>query len=89
MEAPMSLFQFATRLRQLHRSPRFELNYPAQIDLDGGAAPLGCVISDISASGACLTVAARQQIPDEVTLFFRRRCRVVRRADGQVGVEFL
>lgn len=86
----MSLFRFGARLRQLHRSRRFELNYPAQIDLDGSAPPLSCVISDISASGARLTVAARQQVPDEVTLLFRRRCRVVRRAgDGQVGVEFV
>ncbi|MCC6780352.1 MAG: PilZ domain-containing protein [Hyphomicrobiales bacterium] len=84
------MLRFATRLRQLHRSPRFELNYPALIDLDGAAPPLSCVISDISASGARLSVPARHQIPDEVTLLFRRRCRVVRRADGgQVGVEFV
>jgi hypothetical protein len=75
--------------RELRKAPRFEIHYLAQIDLDGRSAPLSCIIWDISANGAKLTVAGDHHIPDEFTLLFRRRCRVVRRYDGQIGVHFV
>jgi hypothetical protein len=28
-------------------------------------------------------------VPEEFTLWFRRRCRVARRSDGQIGVQFV
>jgi hypothetical protein len=59
-----------------------------QIDASD-ASPLNCIICDISARGARLTVGTRNEVPDEFTLVLRRRCRVVRRSDGQVGVEFV
>ena len=40
------------------------------------------------AGGAKLTVGT-QEVPEEFTLWFRRRCRVARRADGQLGVQFV
>jgi hypothetical protein len=74
--------------RELRRSPRFDVDYLAQIDAND-ASPLNCIICDISASGAELTVGSRSEVPDEFTLTLRRRCRVVRRSDGQVGVVFV
>ena len=85
----MGLFQPRDRLRELRKSPRFEVHYFAQIDFDGLPAPLRCIICDISASGAKLTVAGGQNVPDEFTLILRRRCRVVHRYDGQIGVHFV
>ena len=76
-------------LRELRDSRRHGIHYLAQIDRDGASSPLSCIIWDISDSGARLTVADDQQVPDEFTLLLRRRCRVVRRYDGQVGVQFM
>ena len=85
----MGLFQLRDPFRDLRNSPRHEIHYLAQIDVEGTRAPVSCIIWDISASGAKLTVADEQQLPDEFTLVFRRHCRVVRRYDGQIGVRFV
>jgi hypothetical protein len=84
----MGLFQARDNFRELRKSARHEIHYLAQIDVEGRPTPLSCIIWDISASGAKLTVADEQQVPDEFTLVFRRHCRVVRRYDGQLGVQF-
>ena len=73
----------------MRRSPRFEVHYPAHVAVDDSSPLLRCIVSDISADGARLTVGTRGEVPDEVTLLFRRRCRVVHRAGGQIGVEFV
>ena len=85
----MGLFQPRDPFRELRNSQRHEIHYLAQIDCDGGSSPISCIIWDISASGAKLTVADDQNVPDQFTLLLRRRCRVVRRYDGQVGVHFV
>ena len=36
-----------------------------------------------------LAIGEQHQVPDEFTLLLRRRCRVVRRDDGQLGVQFV
>jgi hypothetical protein len=82
----MSLFRL--RFRELRKSPRFEVHYLGQIDTGPTEAPVNCIICDISASGAKLTVGAHE-VPDEFMLVFKRRCRVIRRTDGQVGVKFV
>jgi hypothetical protein len=84
----MALFRLLETFREARSSPRHDVDFLGQIDLGGGAGPLDCIISDISASGAKLTIGARD-LPDEFTLLFRRRCRLVRSADGQIGVEFV
>lgn len=83
----MGLFQLKDRFRDVRKSPRFEVDYLAQIDA-GQTALLNCIICDISAVGAKLTIGMHE-VPDEFTLLFRRRCRVVRRFDGRVGVQFV
>ncbi len=84
----MSLFRLDDRFRDLRRSPRFEMHYLGLIDLGRDKTPVNCIICDISATGAKLTVGAHE-VPDEFMLVFRRRCRVIRRTDGQVGVRFV
>jgi hypothetical protein len=84
----MSLFRLEDRFRDLRKSQRFEVHYLGQIDAGVAAAPVNCIICDISATGAKLTVGAHE-VPDEFMLVLRRRCRVIRRADGQVGVKFV
>ena len=85
----MGLFPLRDPFRELRRSPRFEIHSLAQIELGGTSAPISCIISDISASGAKLTIAGENELPDQFTLLLRRRCRVVRRFDGQLGVVFV
>jgi len=85
----MSLFSFAERLRELRRSPRFEVHYPAHLLTGDGSPLVRCTIADISADGARLTLGTGGGLPDEVTLLFHRRCRIVHRMDGQIGVEFV
>jgi hypothetical protein len=85
----MSFFRVEDRLKELRKSARHEVHYLAQIDLGLDVPTLNCIICDISASGAKLTVGVQHEVPDEFTLVFRRRCRVVRRDDGQIGVQFI
>ncbi|HWF93955.1 MAG TPA: PilZ domain-containing protein [Xanthobacteraceae bacterium] len=83
----MSLFR-SHDSDERRRTIRHDLQYLAQIDSGDGSAPLSCIISDISLGGAKLTIGP-QEVPEEFTLWFRRRCRVVRRSDGQLGVQFV
>src|SRR6185437_8711463 len=76
--------------RRAHRRP---MRYTAWIAQKGK--PLhGCVVADISESGARLKVEDGDSIADELMLILSRRgdaqrkCRVVWRKQGQLGVEF-
>ena len=73
------------RRRNFRRSAR---DY-ASIDLGNGAVPRGCMIADISDCGARLAVPRCDDLPDEFTLLVPRRCRIVRRMIGQIGVQFI
>ena len=73
--------------QELRGSPRYEVHYPAHIEIPNGQAVVNCVIWDISASGAKLTVAIDQPLPEDFVLLFRRRCRLVRRTESQVAVQ--
>jgi hypothetical protein len=86
-EHPMSLFR-SQNSDDRRKSTRYDLQYLAQIDPGDGSPLLSVIICDISIGGAKLTVGT-QEVPEEFTLWFRRRCRVARRADGQVGVQFV
>ena len=83
----MSLFR-PRDFSERRKTTRHDISYLAQIDPGDGSAPLSCIISDISLGGAKLTVGGKD-VPEEFTLLFRRRCRVTRRADGQIGVRFV
>ena len=85
----MGLFRVSERFRELRKTPRFDVDYLAQVDLNDNSPPISCIICDISATGAKLTIGPRHEVTDEFTLVFRRRCRVRHRFDGQIGVEFI
>ena len=72
----------------LRTSPRYEVHYPAHIEVEGDQPNLSCIIWDISSGGAKLTIVGQQDLPEEFVLLFRRRCRIVRHSDGQVAVQF-
>jgi hypothetical protein len=61
----------------------------ASIDLGNGSVPRGCMIADISEGGARLAIAHCDDLPNEFTLLVPRRCRIVRRMIGQIGVQFI
>ena len=84
----MTFFQRKDRFGDLRASPRHDVNYLAHIDLDAGLPMLSCIICDISGTGAKLTIG-KHEVPEEFTLVFRRRCKVVRHTDGQIGVRFI
>jgi PilZ domain len=85
----MTLLRLRDRFREMRRSPRHEIHYLAQIDAGHDQGQISCMIANISELGAKLTVGAHQAVPEEFTLVFRRRCRIVRRIDSQIGVEFV
>ena len=68
----MSLFRSHERaLRELRESPRFDVHYPAYIEIPDGSLR-SCIICDISASGAKLTVGGHE-VPPEFTLRLKLR----------------
>jgi PilZ domain-containing protein len=85
----MAFFQRRAQFVELRKSPRHEVHYPAHVEISGSPTPVNCVICDISAAGAKLTIRGVETFPEEFTLLFRRRCRVVHRFDGQIGVQFV
>ncbi|MGE7414313.1 PilZ domain-containing protein [Methylobacterium tarhaniae] len=65
-----------------------------EIIFDSPTPVLDCRISNISPFGATLVVPAGTVVPDAITLaiageFVMRRCRVVWRRRGRVGVTFV
>jgi hypothetical protein len=73
---------------------RRPMQYTAWVALPDSKTPLGCVLSDISESGARLDVDNPESIPDEFVLLLSRRgvpkrkCRVIWRNEHQLGVNF-
>jgi PilZ domain len=88
-DLPMGFFLKTLAQRDLRKSERHLLHYPACIDPGDGSLLVNCMIFDVSEGGARLTVGMRAEVPEEFDLVFRRRCRVLRRADGQIAVTFL
>lgn len=87
----MSVFpKRAVRVEQ-RKALRHELHFAAYIAAGDQSAHRPCIIHDVSESGARLTIGLRSEIPDDFTLVFSRKCRVVRRTadDGQIAVEFM
>jgi PilZ domain len=73
---------------EFRQSQRYEVNYLAHVDPDMGSS-FNCIICELSSGGAKLIVDARHRLPNEFTLVFRRRCRIVHRTDGKTGVQFV
>ena len=80
--------------RRRPRTAARERTYKAaRIGFAGGRATTGCVVRNLSASGACLTVETRGEIPERFNLVFdsgepSRVARVVWRSATRIGVRF-
>jgi hypothetical protein len=75
--------------------PRRNLNYVGLIVNVDGTAICPCSTADISATGAKIVPSEQTEIPDEFVLVLapggkvQRRCKVVWRLDGKLGVQFV
>ena len=77
------------------KARRQSFNQTAFIDVGDGAPPHRCAITDISNSGARISVATANDLPSDFSLLLtlhgkvRRHCRVSWRSDLEVGVVFV
>lgn len=60
----------------------------------GVAAPVECLIRNLSPKGACLEIKSHAPIPDQFALLIKpemvkRNCHLVWRKDDRIGVEFI
>jgi hypothetical protein len=75
--------------------PRQGIHWDSLIVKIDGSIVDGCTMADVSSSGARLIVKTPTEVPDEFNLLLsrngsvRRRCKVMRRSEGEVGVQFL
>ncbi|MBR1226682.1 MULTISPECIES: PilZ domain-containing protein [unclassified Bradyrhizobium] len=72
-------------------APRYRVTKPAKIEHGGDK--IGCVIRDISATGAAIEISDLVRVPREFTLIIpedrlKLRCRVVWRKEYRIGVAF-
>jgi hypothetical protein len=79
---------------ELRKKPRRQFHYNARILTDKDTPPRSCSISDISESGARISLERDDELPQTFILLLtanggaRRHCRVVWREGLVVGVEF-
>ena len=77
------------------RESRKSLSQPGWITLEGGFAARQCVVQDLSATGAKVTIDDPNSLPTKLRLAFSRdartgrRCEVVSRRGKSVGVKFV
>lgn len=80
--------------RAPRRNKRKPFSYPAMIDM-GGLVPHACSISDMTNTGAKITLQSDAEVPEQFTLLFsangsiHRRCHRVWQEGRVIGVEFL
>jgi hypothetical protein len=76
------------------KAVRRVVQLPARIDTGRGSPLHECTVVDLSDLGARLAVGDAARLPDEFTILLSpftrpfRRCRLVWRKNGYVGVEF-
>jgi PilZ domain len=77
------------------RDARKSLQQPGWITLDGGFAARPCVVRDMSATGAKITIDDSNVLPGRLRLAFARdartgrNCEVVWRCGKSLGVKFV
>jgi PilZ domain len=77
------------------RDARKSLQQPGWITLDGGFAARPCVVQDMSATGAKITVDDSNVLPGRLRLAFARdartgrNCEVIWRRGKSLGVKFV
>jgi hypothetical protein len=89
----MALPRFSLFPVERRRSRREQKHYIVRLKFDDDSPWLRGMLNNLSAGGACVSIAATKTIPAEFTLVLPpntpRRCRLVWRSGDQLGVEFL
>ena len=81
-------------IKEKRKSVRQAMRHPAWIGLGEGSALRGCVVTNISETGARLELEHPDQLPTIFNLLLSgrggmyRRCCVVWRSEDQIGVRF-
>ena len=89
----MAPFFKASSGKDKRKSKRREVRYAARVQLESGRTA-GCVMSDVSDTGARLQVPFPDKVPERFPLWLtvdgsaRRTCRVVWRKSREIGVAF-
>ena len=81
------------RYEERRQHTRYKANIPAKIDPGCGSVLQECVLTDVSKSGARITIEEPEILPDQFILVLapsaHRDCKIIWRSDSQVGVEFV
>ena len=82
-----------TRAAEHRKAPRQDLFRLGELRPTGWSYPLDCLVRETSAHGALIEVGWANGLPDEFTLTVQstglnKRCQVVRRTEGCLGVAF-
>ena len=93
------LLQTFARVKQAfveqRRSFRYSTRCRASIEFDDHTSPLSCTLLDVSEGGARIEVASPHRLPEEFSLILAedaanvRRCRIIWRADNEIGISYL
>ena len=75
------------------KSPRQAKDHPVRLVFGDGFPEVSGKLTDLSSTGARVSVAVRKDIPERFTLYFHddtsRRCRLVWRSPKSIGIEFV
>jgi hypothetical protein len=91
----MSMALGLSKLGAKKREARKSLRQPGWITLEGGFAARACVVEDLSASGAKISVEDNNTLPAKLRLSFSRDtrngrpCEVVWRRGKSFGIKFV
>jgi hypothetical protein len=89
----MGIERFTKKGVALRRSPRERVNHIVRLQFDDGSPALCGTLSDLSATGARVTLADAGQLPAKFVMILppntRRVCRLMWQSREDFGVEFL
>jgi hypothetical protein len=88
----MSSQRFSRVAVAQRKGPRERKDHVVKLEFDDGSPSIGATLSDLSATGARVSIAATDRLPLKLTLLFpdgtRRRCRLTWRSETSIGIEF-
>jgi hypothetical protein len=81
-------------MRDHRKATRKALHYPVAIEMGEGESARICMLSDVSDTGARLTLESPESVPDDFMMRLShdgkttRECHVVWRSGHQLGIQF-
>ena len=89
----MGVERFTRKGVALRRSPRERVNHLVRLQFDDGSPAVSGTLSDLSATGARVTLPGGGKLPAKFVLILppntRRLCRLMWQSQEDIGVEFL